>query len=84
MQQRYKDQHKRFFDQLVMQVQQFAKGEFLGRDVDTYLEVRRGTIGAYPAIAVTEYAEGLKLPESVFRHNSLQECMRISADLVLL
>lgn len=74
----------RFFDQLVIQVKQEASGQTLSRDVDTYIEVRRGTIGAYPAIALTEYGLGLKLPESVFSHNSMQECMRVSADLVLL
>lgn len=61
-----------------------AKGEVLSRDVQTYLEVRRGTIGVYPAISVTEYGQGVKLPERVFYHDSLQECMHVSADLVLL
>ncbi|KAI0169616.1 Presilphiperfolan-8-beta-ol synthase [Hypoxylon sp. FL1284] len=84
LQERYKEQHKRFFDQLVVQVQQMARGEVLSRDVKTYLDVRRGTIGAYPAIEVAEYAQGIQLPESVFSHPSLQECMRVSADLVLL
>jgi hypothetical protein len=65
-------------------VWQFARGEVLTSDVDTYIDMRRGTIGAYPAIAVAEYGQGVKLPESVFQHNSLQECMRVSADLVLL
>ncbi|KAI8946382.1 Presilphiperfolan-8-beta-ol synthase [Xylaria longipes] len=84
LQQRYREQHRRFFDQLVAQVQQFARGEFLGRDLDTYSEVRRGTIGVYAAIAATEYAEGIKLPERTFCHNSLQECIRISAELAFL
>ncbi|OTA61599.1 Presilphiperfolan-8-beta-ol synthase [Hypoxylon sp. EC38] len=84
LQQRYKEQHKRFFDQLVLQVQQMDRGEILSRDVQTYLEVRRGTIGAYPAIALAEYGQGICLPQSIFSHNSLQECMRVSADLVLL
>ncbi|OTA98480.1 hypothetical protein M426DRAFT_69724 [Hypoxylon sp. CI-4A] len=84
LQQRYKEQHIRFFDQLVVQVRQAAQGQILSRDVQTYIEVRRGTIGAYPAIALTEYAQGVRLPGSVFSHNSLQECMRVSSDLVLL
>ncbi|KAI1297832.1 Presilphiperfolan-8-beta-ol synthase [Xylaria venustula] len=84
LQQRYKEQHKRFFDQLVVQVEAMASGEVLSRDVQHYLDCRRGTIGAYPAISVAEYGQGVRLPESVFQHNSLQECMRVSADLVLL
>ncbi|KAI1419590.1 Presilphiperfolan-8-beta-ol synthase [Xylaria sp. FL1777] len=84
LQQRYKDQHKRFFDQLVVQVERFVRGEALKSDIDSYIDMRRGTIGAYPAISVAEYGQGLRLPEDVFQHNSLQECMRVSADLVLL
>lgn len=84
LQQRYKEQHKRFFTQLVVQVQQMAQGQVLSRDVQTYLEVRRGTIGAYCAIALTEYGQGIRLPANVFLHNSLQECTRVSSDLVLL
>ncbi|KAK7956148.1 uncharacterized protein PG986_005370 [Apiospora aurea] len=61
-----------------------GQGEALSRDVHTYLDMRRGTIGAYPAISVTEFGQGVRLPESVFSHSSLHECMRISADLVLL
>ncbi|KAI0393303.1 Presilphiperfolan-8-beta-ol synthase [Xylariaceae sp. FL0594] len=84
LQARYIEQHKRYFAELITQVWQFARGEVLTSDVDTYIDMRRGTIGAYPAIAVAEYGQGVRLPESVFQHNSLQECMRVSADLVLL
>ncbi|GAW16728.1 hypothetical protein ANO14919_061650 [Xylariales sp. No.14919] len=84
LQRRYKSQHKRYFDELIVQTQRFAKGEALASDVDTYIHMRRGTIGAYPAITVTQYCEGINLPESVFQHDSLQECMRVSADLVIL
>ncbi|KAI0206676.1 Presilphiperfolan-8-beta-ol synthase [Astrocystis sublimbata] len=84
LQQRYKEQHSRFFDQLVVQVQRFANGEALKSDVDEYLDMRRGTIGAYPAITVSEYGQSINIPEHVFQHPSMQECMRVSADLVLL
>ncbi|KAI0410412.1 Presilphiperfolan-8-beta-ol synthase [Xylaria grammica] len=84
LQRRYKSQHKRYFDELIVQTQRFAKGEALASDVDTYIHMRRGTIGVYPGIAVTQYCEGINLPESVFQHDSLQECMRVSADLVIL
>ena len=81
---RYREQHKRYFDQLVVQVEQEARGEVLSRNVQTYLDVRRGTIGAYPAICIAECAQGIQLPDSAFNHDSMQECMRISADLVIL
>ncbi|KAJ8121679.1 hypothetical protein ONZ43_g1933 [Nemania bipapillata] len=84
IQQRYREQHRRFFEQLVVQVERVARGEVLVSDVDTYIEIRRGTIGAYPAISVSEYGQDIKLPDHVFSHNSIQECMRVSADLVLL
>ena len=66
------------------QVEQQASGRALTRDVDEYIKMRRGTIGAYPAIAITECVSGVQLPESVFRNDSLQECMRVSAELCLL
>lgn len=61
-----------------------ARGEVLSRDVQTYMEVRRGTIGAYAAAVLGQYAQRIDLPESVFAHNSLQECMRVAADLSIL
>ncbi|KGO75960.1 Terpenoid synthase [Penicillium italicum] len=56
----------------------------LGRDVQEYMDMRRGTIGAYPAIALTEYAIGINLPPEIMSNSSLEEFMCISADLVLL
>ncbi|KAI1107633.1 Presilphiperfolan-8-beta-ol synthase [Jackrogersella minutella] len=84
LQQRYKEQHKWYFDQLVVQVQQKVRGEALSRDVQTYMHVRRGTIGSYPAIMIAEYCQGIQLPENVHSHDSLQECMRISSELIVL
>ncbi|KAI1479684.1 terpenoid synthase [Daldinia eschscholtzii] len=84
IQQRYKERHKRYFDQLVTQVQEIARGQVSTGDVDTYLEARRRTIGVYPAITLAEYGEGVRLSDSVLSHHSLQECMRITADLVIL
>ncbi|KAK4032622.1 isoprenoid synthase domain-containing protein [Parachaetomium inaequale] len=84
MQQRWRDMHRRYFDGLIHQVKQMSEGLTATRSVDEYIEMRRGTIGVYPAIALTEYGLGTNLPLDVFEHPSLQECMRISADLVLL
>ncbi|KAI0892209.1 isoprenoid synthase domain-containing protein [Annulohypoxylon nitens] len=82
--QRYKDSHRIYFGQLLVQVQQVARGEVLSRDVGTYLEVRRGTIGAYSTIVAAMDAERCQLPDHVFSHNSLQERTRISTDLTIL
>ncbi|KAJ3557354.1 hypothetical protein NPX13_g9945 [Xylaria arbuscula] len=84
LQQRYREQHWRYFEQLVVQIQRAARSEILTSDVQTYMELRRGTIGVYPGIALTEWAQNVKLPESVFSHNSIQECMRVSSELVVL
>lgn len=84
MQQRWIDQHKRYFAQLLVQVDQQVRGENFTRDVDAYMDLRRGTIGAYPAINLSEYAADIQVPQDVYDHPSLQECMRVSADLIIL
>ncbi|RHZ53952.1 hypothetical protein CDV55_104405 [Aspergillus turcosus] len=81
---RWKEMHKRFFDGLIAQVKVMQEQRTFSRDVQEYMNMRRLTIGAYPAIALTEYALGIDLPNSIVDHPSLQECMCISADLVLL
>ncbi|KAI9369035.1 isoprenoid synthase domain-containing protein [Aspergillus egyptiacus] len=83
-QQRWKAMHRQFFDGLLTQVKTMHDQRVFGRDVQEYLDMRRGTIGAYPAIALTEYALGINLPAEVMRHPSCEEFMCISADLVLL
>ncbi|KAF7956989.1 hypothetical protein EAE96_004311 [Botrytis aclada] len=84
MQQRWIDQHKRYFDQLLVQVDQEVGGQNFTRDVEAYMDLRRGTIGVYPAINLAEYAADVKVPQHVYDHPSLQECMKVSADLVIL
>ncbi|KAF4826986.1 Cytochrome P450 monooxygenase BOT4 [Colletotrichum tropicale] len=84
MQNRWIDQHKRYFGQLLVQVDQQVSGQNFTRDVDEYMNMRRGTIGVYPAINLTEYGSNIKLPQHVYEHPSLQECMTVSADLVIL
>ncbi|GKT90348.1 putative pentalenene synthase protein [Colletotrichum tofieldiae] len=78
------DQHKRYFAQLLVQVDQQVSGQNFVRDVDAYMDLRRGTIGVYPAINLAEYGADVRLPQYVYDHPSLQECMKISADLVTL
>lgn len=53
-QQRWKYMHRHFFDGLLKQVKVMHSHQALGRDVQEYMDMRRGTIGAYPAIALTE------------------------------
>ncbi|TGO18467.1 hypothetical protein BPAE_0381g00040 [Botrytis paeoniae] len=84
MQQRWIDQHRRYFQQLLVQVNQQVSGQNFTRDVETYMDLRRGTIGVYPAINLAEYGADVDLPQHVYDHPSLQECMKISADLVIL
>ncbi|KAK2596069.1 hypothetical protein N8I77_013577 [Diaporthe amygdali] len=84
MQQRWIDQHKRYFEQLLVQVDQEVRGENFTRDIDAYMNLRRGTIGVYPAIALAEYGGDIRVPQQVYDHPSLQKIMQISADLVIL
>ncbi|KAI4107530.1 MAG: hypothetical protein L6R37_001490 [Teloschistes peruensis] len=84
LQVRWKEMHKRFFDGLINQVHCQIDERMFSRDVQEYMDMRRGTIGAYPAIALTEYAVGINLSNEIVNHPSLQECMCVSADLVLL
>jgi hypothetical protein len=84
MQQRWIDQHKRFFAQLLVQVDQQVGGDNFKRDVEAYMDLRRGTIGAYAGINLSEYGNDIKLPQHVYDHPSLQECMTISSDLATL
>ncbi|KAI0516858.1 Presilphiperfolan-8-beta-ol synthase [Xylaria bambusicola] len=84
LQQRYREQYKRYFDQLVVQVERVAHGEALTINAQTYIEMRSGTIGLYPALIVCQFAENIKIPGSVFSHSSIQECMRLSAELCVL
>ncbi|PKX94108.1 terpene synthase family protein [Aspergillus novofumigatus IBT 16806] len=81
---RWKEMHKRFFDGLIAQVKVMQEQRTFSRDVKEYMNMRRLTIGAYPAIALTEYGLGIDLPNCIVDHPSLQECICISADLVLL
>ncbi|KAF6804145.1 hypothetical protein CSOJ01_10409 [Colletotrichum sojae] len=84
MQKRWIDQHKRYFAQLLVQVDRQVTGETFTHDVDEYMDLRRGTIGVYPAVNLCEFIMDIKLPQHVYDHPSLQECMVISSDLVLL
>ena len=61
MQQRFRDMHRKYFDGLIDQVERMSKGRTSTRSVHEYIEMRRGTIGVYPSIALVEYL-GLSSP----------------------
>ncbi|KAL8719069.1 MAG: hypothetical protein Q9181_008113, partial [Wetmoreana brouardii] len=54
LQLRWKEMHRRFFDGLLNQVKVQQDERAFSRDVQEYMDMRRETIGAYPAIALTE------------------------------
>lgn len=84
MQQRWIDQHKRYLEQLLIQVDLEARGASLTCGVEAYFDLRRGTIGVYPAITLAEWAGNIEVPAQVYEHPSLQKCMQVAADLVIL
>lgn len=54
LRQRYINMHRRYFDGLLEQLKVTDDRREFSRDVDEYMHMRRGTIGAYPAIALSE------------------------------
>lgn len=73
-----------YFTGLIEQVDYLSNGLPEMLNVEEYLSMRRRTIGAMPALALLEHIKGVKLPGDVFLHSSIQECITIMADLVLL
>jgi hypothetical protein len=77
--------HQLYFSGLLQQVADTRTGRLPSYTIQEYLDLRVRTIGVYPAIALTQYAEGVtSLPEPILQHPSLQECMRVCAELVVL
>ncbi|KAI0593107.1 Presilphiperfolan-8-beta-ol synthase [Biscogniauxia sp. FL1348] len=83
LQQHWKDMHKIYFDGLILQIEATCQQKNFTRNVDEYMEMRRGTIAAHPGIALVGFAWGIALPPEVINHPSLQECMCVIADLTL-
>ena len=82
--QRFQEQHQHYFNGLLSQVEQQAHGRALTRSIDEYINMRRATVGVRPAIALSEWGEGVELGSEPFEHPSLQQCMTIATDLVWL
>jgi len=77
--------HQLYYSGLLQQVQDTRDGKLCSYTIQQYLDLRVRTIGVYPAIALTEFSEGVTaLPERILKHPSLQECMRVCAELVVL
>ncbi|KAI3393167.1 hypothetical protein diail_4655 [Diaporthe ilicicola] len=82
--QRFQKQHQSYFNGILNQVEQQSSGRSLTRDIDEYVAMRRGTIGADPTIALLEYGEGIELPAEPFEHPSFREFMVVGTDLTWL
>ncbi|KAH7019598.1 Presilphiperfolan-8-beta-ol synthase [Ilyonectria destructans] len=80
MQQRWIDQHRRYFAQPLVQVDQQVAGQNFTRNVDAYMDLRRGTIGVYPAIHLAEYGSDIKLPQH--DHMSIEQAVDRIGDMV--
>jgi hypothetical protein len=76
--------HKLYFDGVLQQVEDEIGQQTSKCSIQAYLDRRILTIGVYPSIVITARVEGVDLPEHIFRHPSLQECMRLSSELVSL
>ncbi|KAK0726089.1 isoprenoid synthase domain-containing protein [Lasiosphaeris hirsuta] len=81
---RFKELHQHYFDGLLLQVEDTRAGHPSTRSVDDYLQFRIRTIGVFPAFPISEYAEGVDIPAHAYRHPSIQEIMRVSAEMVIL
>ncbi|KAH7411895.1 hypothetical protein DE146DRAFT_732278 [Phaeosphaeria sp. MPI-PUGE-AT-0046c] len=84
MQYRWIVHHERYLKSLLVQVDLEARGANLACGIDDYFDLRRGSIGVHAAITLAEWAGDIKVPTQVYEHPSLQKCMEIVSDLVLL
>ncbi|KAK0618895.1 isoprenoid synthase domain-containing protein [Immersiella caudata] len=80
----FQELHQHYFDGLLLQVEDARAGHPSTRSVEDYLKFRIRTIGVFPAFPISEYAEGVDIPEHAYRHPSIQEIMHVSAEMVIL
>ncbi|KAL6918330.1 hypothetical protein ACHAPO_009986 [Fusarium lateritium] len=81
---RWKWAHELYWDGLVDQVRTNVEGRQYTRHPEEYMAMRRGSLGAYPALVNNEWAYGIDLPEEVADHPSVFEIMVIISDQILL
>ncbi|KXH39309.1 hypothetical protein CNYM01_04276 [Colletotrichum nymphaeae SA-01] len=84
LQERYKASIRYYFSGLLSQVGVQSSESAMALTVEEYMGFRRGTIGCQPSYVLVEFCHGISVPSNVINHESLQECRRISADLVIL
>ncbi|KAK1705415.1 isoprenoid synthase domain-containing protein [Colletotrichum lupini] len=84
LQERYKASIRYYFSGLLSQVGVQSSKSAMALTVEEYMGFRRGTIGCQPSYVLVEFCHGINVPSNVIDHESLQECRRISADLVIL
>ncbi|KXH37990.1 hypothetical protein CSAL01_07921 [Colletotrichum salicis] len=84
LQKRYKASIRYYFSGLLSQVRVQTSKSAMSLTVDEYMGFRRGTIGCQPSYVLVEFCHGINVPSEVIDDESLQECRRISADLVIL
>ncbi|RMJ02434.1 hypothetical protein CDV36_015302 [Fusarium kuroshium] len=83
-QKRWKWAHELYWEGLIAQVRTNVEGRSYTRGPDEYLAMRRGSLGAYPALVLNEWCGGIDLPTEVADHPSVFEIMVIISDQILL
>ncbi|KAM0351069.1 hypothetical protein ACHAPU_002850 [Fusarium lateritium] len=83
-QKRWRWSHELYWEGLVAQVRTNVEGRSYVRGTEEYLEMRRGSLGAYPALVLNEWCAGIDLPTEVTDHPSVFEIMVIISDQILL
>ncbi|OJJ42246.1 hypothetical protein ASPZODRAFT_105511 [Penicilliopsis zonata CBS 506.65] len=81
---RFKQYHQIWFDGLLEQVQSVKEDTWLSNPIDEYMQRRRITLGGLPSFVMIEYRCDIQLDQKLIDHASIQECMRISIDLMIL
>ncbi|CAA7261880.1 unnamed protein product [Cyclocybe aegerita] len=79
-QRRFVETFTTYLQSVVTQAQDRDKHLF--RDVDSYMEVRRDTIGAKPSFALLEH--DMELPDDVFYHPLLEKLREWAIDMLIL
>lgn len=79
-QQRFMSTMDTFFQAITIQAKDRKDGVI--PDLDSYISVRRDTSGCRPCWALTEYANGLDIPDEVMGHPVVEALGEAANDLV--
>ncbi|KAH7141980.1 isoprenoid synthase domain-containing protein [Dactylonectria macrodidyma] len=83
-QERFKEYHRIWFDGLLEQVDSIKQDSWFTINIEEYMVRRRITLGGLPSFVMVEYCCDIQLSREHIDHPSIQECMRISIDLMIL